>query len=65
MPNKTGITESQITQFVLQLLIIFSPYFAFTLTQGQMQAFAGVSGTIAVFAFNQRRKQKKDEANVS
>jgi len=56
--NKTGISESQIVQGVLQLLIFVIPFTSLALTSAQMQAAAALSGAIAMFAFNQRRKQK-------
>ncbi len=59
--NKTGITESQIAQFILQALVFVIPFTAVEMSQAQMQAASGIAATIAVFAFNQRRKQKKEE----
>ncbi len=61
MPNKTGITESQIAQFVLQALVFVIPFTAVEMSQAQMQAASGIAATLAVFAFNQRRKQKEQE----
>lgn len=58
MPKKTKISESQIVQGVLQLLIFIIPFTSIEMTSAQMQAAAGLAGFIAVFAWNQRRKQK-------
>lgn len=61
MKNKTKISESQIVQGLLQLLIFIIPFTSIVMTPGQMQAAAALGGMIAVFAWNQRRKQKAEE----
>jgi len=57
--GETKITESQIVQVILQLLIFIIPFTAIELTQAQMQAAAGLGGAIAIFAIRQRHKMKK------
>jgi len=60
---KTGITESQIAQFLLQGLIFAIPFTSIEMTQAQMQAGAGLGAAIAVYCHRQRQKQKvKDNA---
>ena len=61
MPKKTKISESQIVQGLLQLLIFIIPFTSIVMTPDQMQAAASLSGLIAVFAWNQRRKQKAED----
>ncbi len=61
--NKTKISESQVMQFVLQLLMFVIPFTSIQMTPEQMQAAAGIAGMIAVFTWNQRRKQKADDDN--
>ncbi len=65
MPNKTIISESQIVQAVLQALIFIIPFTSIVLSPAQMQAAAGLSGMIAMFAWNQRRRQKVYDKNDS
>ena len=55
---KTGISESQIAQFVLQALVVAIPFTPIEMSQAQMQAASCISATIAVFAFAQWQKQK-------
>ena len=61
MSNKTGMSESQIAQGVLQALIFIIPFTSLVLSPEQMQAAAALSGSFAMFAWNQRRKQKAEE----
>jgi len=56
--NKTGISESQLVQGVLQALILIVPFFGVEMTIEQMQAAATLAGMIAAFTWAQRRKQK-------
>ena len=60
MSNKTKISESQIVQGVLQLIIFIVPFTSLELSQAQMQAAAALAGMIAMFTWNQRRKQKAE-----
>jgi len=57
--GETKITESQVVQVILQLLIFIIPFTAIELTQAQMQAAAGLGGVIAIFAIRQRHEMKK------
>jgi hypothetical protein len=57
--GETKITESQVVQVILQLLIFIIPFTAIELTQAQMQAAAGLGGVIAIFAIRRRHKMKK------
>ena len=65
MPNKTNISESQIVQFILQALIFGLPFTGIILDPAQVQALAGIAGTIAFFAWSQRQRQKKFEVKKS
>lgn len=56
--GKTKITESQVVQVILQVLIFIIPFTAIELSQAQMQAAAGLGGAIAIFAIRQRSKMK-------
>lgn len=59
--NKTGQSESQIAQGVLQLLIFIVPFTSIVLSPAQMQAASLLAASIAMFAWNARRKQKAAE----
>lgn len=58
MHNKTNISESQIAAFILNFLVVVSPFFDSTMTTTQTQSLSALLAAIAVFAWNQRRKDK-------
>ena len=58
--GKTKISESQIAAFLLNIILFSLPFFDVVLTMAQMQSGSAVLAGVAVFAWNQRRKDKSD-----
>lgn len=58
--GQTKISESQIAAFLLNVILFTLPFFDVVLTMAQMQSGSAVLAGVAVFAWNQRRKDKKD-----
>ena len=58
--GQTKISESQIAAFLLNVILFSLPFFDVVLTMVQMEAGSAVLAGVAVFAWNQSRKDKSD-----